>query len=210
MEFLGLVRASQCKLRVYQAEAIITSTNFLRSIVIKDALNSLHAGRNLQPVYFYCLRNTAEPRRLDPKAILASLARQLSYLEPRKPLLKPTVNLYKQKEAKGFMSRGVQIEESYALIIQLIKQYLLTTIVINALNKYNLGKWLNLFKVLENILQELSRLVKIFVLSRDDYNIVILLQCYLNLEINLDRNSDNIIAFVKGQIERLIKDRELL
>jgi hypothetical protein len=102
---------------VHQAKAITTSTNFLRSIVVEDALNSLYAGRNLQPIYFYYSQNIAEPRRSDPEAILASLTRQLSYLEPRKPLLKPTINLYKQKEAKGFTSRGLQIEESYALII---------------------------------------------------------------------------------------------
>lgn len=49
--------------------------SMLVSIVIEDAINSFHAGYNPQPVFFYSLRNTAEPGRSDPKVILASLAR---------------------------------------------------------------------------------------------------------------------------------------
>jgi len=156
------------------------------------------------------LRNSAKPRRLDPIVILASLARQLSSLKPKKPLLKPTLNLYKQKETKGFASGSLRIEESRVLIIQLIKQYPLTTIVIDALNECNLKKRRDLFKELEKILQESSRLVKIFISSRDNYNIVLRLQRYLNLEIKSNRNSDDITVFIKDQTERLIKDKELL
>jgi len=90
---------------------------FFSLIIIKDALNSFRAGYNPQLAFFYSLRNRAKPRRLDPKLILASLTRQLSSLERRKPLLKPTLNLYKEKEAKGFTSRLLRIEESRVLII---------------------------------------------------------------------------------------------
>jgi len=90
---------------------------FSSLIVIKDALNSFHTSYNPQPVFFYSLQNSAEPRRLDPVAILTSLARQLSSLEPGKPLLKPTLNLYKQKETEGFASRSLRIKKSRALII---------------------------------------------------------------------------------------------
>ncbi|OCK99608.1 uncharacterized protein K441DRAFT_537707, partial [Cenococcum geophilum 1.58] len=75
--------------------------------------------------------------------------------------------------------------------------YPLITIVIDALNKCNLGKRCNLLKMLEKILWESSRLVKIFVLSRDNYNIVFRLQRYLNLEIKFNRNSNNIAVFIK-------------
>src|SRR5215469_2628889 len=108
---------------------------FSGSIVIEDALNGFRAGHNPRPVFFYSSRNRAEPGRSDPKAILASLARQLSALEPGKPLLKPTLDLYKKKEAEGFASGSLRIEESCALIIQLIEQYPVTTIVIDALDE---------------------------------------------------------------------------
>ena len=129
--------------------AIAIHTNVPSSIVIEDAINSFHAGYNPQPVFFYSSRNTAEPGRSDPKAILASLARQLSCLEPGKPLLKPTLDLYKKKEAEGFASREQRIEESCALIIQLTKQYPLTTIVIDALDECDPGKRRDLLKALK-------------------------------------------------------------
>jgi hypothetical protein len=180
------------------------------SIVIEEALKSFHAGHNPQPVFFYCSRNTAEPARSDPKAILASLARQLSCLEPGKPLLKPTIELYRKKEAEGFASGSLRTEESYALIIQLIEQYPLTTIVIDALDECDPRKRRDLLKTLEQILRESSGLVKIFVSSRDDHDIVFRLQHYPNLEIKSDRNSDDIKVFVRDQTERLIEDGELL
>lgn len=53
-------------------------------------------------------------------------------------------------------------------------------------------------------------LVKIFISSRDDHDIVLRLQRYPNLDIKSTRNSDDIAAFVKNETERLIEDRKLL
>jgi hypothetical protein len=178
--------------------------------VIEDALKSSHACHTPQPVFFYCSRDTTEPARSDPKAILASLARQLSCLEPGKPLLKPTVELYRKKEAEGFASGSLRTQESCALIIQLIEQYPLTTIVIDALDECDPRKRRDLLEKLEQILRESSGLVKIFVSSRDDHDIMYRLQHYPNLEIKSDRNSDDIKVFVKDQTEQFIKDGELL
>jgi hypothetical protein len=180
------------------------------SIIVEDALNGFHAGHNPRPVFFYSSRNKAEPGRSDPNAILASIARQLSSLEPGKPLLKPTLDLYKKKEAEGFGFRSIQIEESCALIMQLIEQYPLATIVIDALDECNPEKRYDLLKALEKILRESSTLVKIFVSSRDDHDIVFRLQRYPNLEIKSDRNNDDIVAFVKDQTEQLIEEGKLL
>lgn len=118
-EFLGPVRASWCKPFVHQIEGIPSNVNIPSSIVIEDALKSFRAGYNPQPVFFYCSRNTAEATRSDPKAILASLARQLSCPKLGEPLLNPTVKLYRKKEAEGFASGSLKMEESYALIVQL-------------------------------------------------------------------------------------------
>ncbi|KAH8649711.1 hypothetical protein BGZ60DRAFT_569767 [Tricladium varicosporioides] len=182
----------------------------LVSIVIEDALKSFRAGYTPQPVFFYCSRNRAEPGRSDPEAILASLARQLSCLEPGKPLLKPILDLYKKKETEGFASGSLCLEDSCALTIQLTEKYPLTTIVIDAFDECDPGKRGDLLKALERILQNSSGLVKIFVSSRDDRDIVFRFQHYPNLEIKSDRNSEDIAAFVKDRTERLIEDGELL
>jgi hypothetical protein len=183
---------------------------FYSSTIVEDALNGFYAGHNPRPVFFYSSRNKAEPGRSDPKAILASIARQLSSLEPGKPLLKPTLELYKKKEAEGFGLGSLQIEESCSLIIRLIEQYPLTTIVIDALDECNPEKRHDLLKALQSILRESPTLVKIFVSSRDDYDIVFRLQHYPNLEIESNRNSDDIVAFVKDQTEQLIEEGKLL
>ena len=105
----------------------------ISSIVTEDAFESFRANDSPQPIFFYCSRNSAEPTRSDPAAILASLARQLSCLEPGNPLLRPTVDLYKRKEEEGFASGSLQVDESRTLILQLIAQYPLTTIIIDAM-----------------------------------------------------------------------------
>jgi hypothetical protein len=98
-------------------------------------MQAFDAGQSPPPVFFYCSRNTAENGRSDPEAILASIARQLSNLRPESPLLDPAIVAYQKREAAGFASGPLDINESCALIMQLIEHYPLTTIVIDALDE---------------------------------------------------------------------------
>jgi hypothetical protein len=182
----------------------------IRSIVIEDTIQAFRAGQSPLPAFFYCSRNTAELTRSNPEAILASIVRQLSNLEPELPLLDPVITLYKQREAQAFASGPLRIDESTALIIQLVEHYPLTTIVIDALDECDPEKRDDLLEALETILRESSSLVKIFVSSRDDRDIVYFLQDYPNLEITSNRNSDDIASFVKVETQYLIKRRKLL
>ena len=187
-----------------------TTSNTISSIIIEDALKSFEAGNSPQPVFFYCSRNPAEPARSDPKAILASLARQLSSLEPGKSLLQPSVSLYEKEEAEGFASGQLQVDESRRLIMQLIELYPQTTIILDALDECNLATRLDLLRALEHLLQHSSGLVKVFISSRDDQDIVPELSGYPNLAIDSRRNSDDIAQFVKAEVERLVQTRKLL
>lgn len=179
-------------------------------MVIEDALECYRAGNNPPPVFFYCSRNPQEPTRSDPQAVLASLARQLSCLQPGKPLMKPIVDLYKEKEEEGFASGSLEMDECLDLVLQLTAQYPLTTIVIDAMDECNPQKRHKLLEALEKILRGSSSLVKIFVSSRNDQDIVIRLRHYPNLEIDSRRNSDDIARFVHDETERLVKDGKLL
>ncbi|KAG9198591.1 hypothetical protein G6514_009833 [Epicoccum nigrum] len=164
------------------------------SIVIEDALENFKAGNSPHPVYFYCSRNPTEPARSDPQAILASLARQLSSTQPGKPLLQPSIDLYDEEEAKGFVSGQPRLDESLKLIMQLIELYPQTTIVLDALDECNPATRLDLLRALEHLLQHSCSLLK----------------GYLNLEIDSRRNSNDIAQFVNAEVERLIKDGKLL
>lgn len=181
-----------------------------RSMVIEDALKAFRAGQSPPPAFFYSSRNTAEPGRSSPDTIVASIARQLSCLGPGLPLLPPMAEAYKKRETEGFASGALRIDESRALIIQLIEHYQLTTIVIDALDECDRESRWDLLETLETILQEFSSLVKIFVSSRDDQDIVFHLREYPNLELSSDRNKDDIESFVQAEIKTLIRRRKLL
>jgi hypothetical protein len=176
--------------------------------VIEEALRDFAAGRT--PAFFYCSRNTAEPTRSDPKVILASLARQLSNIEPEQPLLQPAIQIYKKKEAQGFASGSLKIEESRDLIVQLTEYSPLTTIIIDALDECNPEKRADLLEALEVILSDSKNIVKIFISSRNDQDIVFHLKHHPNLEISSDKNSNDIKYFVNTETKRLIQKGKLL
>ncbi|MCJ1248784.1 hypothetical protein MMC30_006003 [Trapelia coarctata] len=182
----------------------------LVSIVIEDAMNDCRSGNSPPPAFFYCSRNPAEPRRSNQEAVLASIVRQLSSLGPRFPLLDPVVAKYQEKEDQAFASGPLDIDESCALIIQLTEQYPIITLIVDALDECDPGKRAQLLKSLEKILRESSGLVKIFLSSRDDQDIVCRLQDYPNLEIASDKNRDDIKKFVEAEVQELVKEKKLL
>jgi hypothetical protein len=181
-----------------------------RSIVIEDAKKSFLNGYSPAPALFYCSRNTAEPTRSNPDAIVASIARQLSSLQPGHPLLPPVVAAYKEREREGFASGPLGIDESCSLIIQFSEQYPMMTIIIDALDECDLDKRADLLENLESILQKSICLVKIFVSSRDDQDIVCHLRDYPNLQLSSESNKDDISLFVTSETESLIRRKKLL
>ena len=130
-----------------KVESIVV--DIVSSIVIEDALNSFHAGISPQPVHFYCSRNPTEPARSDPQAILASLARQLSSAKPGNPLLQPSIDMYDEEEAEGFVSGPPRLDQSLKLIMQLIELYPQTTIILDALDECDPATRLDLLRALE-------------------------------------------------------------
>jgi len=180
------------------------------SIVIEDAIRAFKADQSPFPAFFYCSRNAAEPARSNPAAILASIVRQLSSLQPGYPLLEPVVTSYQRKEAEGFASGQLSIEESCALIIHLTEHYPLTTIIIDALDECIPETRTDLLEAFEGVLQESTHLVKIFISSRDDQDIVCRLQEYPSLKIASYKNKDDIAAFVTAETNGLIQKKKLL
>jgi hypothetical protein len=188
----------------------LTVADDLRSIVIEEAMETFRAGHNPPPAFFYCSRNPAEPTRSNPEAILASLVRQLSSLQPGDPLLSPSVEFFKKKEAQGFASGPPRIGETRELIIELVEHYPLTLIIIDAFDECDPENRADLLEELETILRESSSLVKILISSRDDQDIVPHLKHYPNLEISSDRNGDDIACFVREETKKLIRKKKLL
>ena len=86
----------------------------------------------------------------------------------------------------------------------------MTTIVIDTLDECDPNKRTDLLEALETILSGATQLVKMFVSSRDDQDIVWSLQHYPNLRISSTRNMEDISAFVRTEVESLIRKGKLL
>lgn len=177
--------------------------------MIDDITESFRTGQDPLPVYFYCTRSAAEPERSEPDVVLASILRQLSCVEPGKALLPPVVEKYK-RQGEGFKSRGPRLEDSLDLVKTLTEAYGVTTIIVDALDECNPETRQSLLDALEEILQESAGLVKIFVSSRDDQDIVGQFRDSPNFDITPRRNTKDIENYVRTETENLVKKRRLL
>ena len=181
----------------------------ISSLVIEDMIARFEAGQSGLPVYFYCTRSAAEPERSNPDAVLASVLRQLSCVQPDAPILSPVIEKYKS-QGEGFSSSGLDLDDSRDLIIRLIEDYSMTTIVVDALDECDPLMRQSLLDAFEQILKESLGLVKIFVSSRNDQDIVCTLREYPNMDISSDKNTADIKAYVKTETMKLVKSGQLL
>ena len=181
------------------------------SLVVEDMIKRFEASQSALPVYFYCTRSAAEPERSKPDTVLASILRQLSCVPPDAPLLSPVIEKYK-RQGEGFKSNGLGLDDSRDLIIRLIEDHsmTMTIIVVDALDECDAEMRQSLLDAFEHILKESVGLVKIFVSSRDDQDIVCTLRRYPNLDISSDKNTADIEAYVKTEAQKLVNKGQLL
>ena len=187
-----------------------TGKTKLVSIIIESLVRQCDVDDRTQPVYFYCSRNNQETTRSDPRAISGSLARQMSSLKPGAPILPPSMSLYRLKEVDGFASGSISIDESTKLITGLTDYYAVSIIIVDALDECNPESRHELLDALEDILHRSSGLVKIFVSSREEGDLVCELRDYPSLRISSDRNSKDIELFVRTETTRLVTLNRLL
>ena len=83
----------------------------------------------------------------------------------------PAHEKYKELHSEGFGSRTLTLNECISLILA-ISDNKLAIILIDALDECNPERRYELLEALDTILQECANLVKIFVSSRDDGDIV--------------------------------------
>nr|XP_036576344.1 ankyrin repeat protein [Colletotrichum truncatum]KAF6783069.1 ankyrin repeat protein [Colletotrichum truncatum] len=183
----------------------------LTSLVVEDSQQAFQSSQSTALAYFYCSRNPAEPGRSDPASIAASIARQLAIPQLGGELLDAAVKEYTNAEDKAFASRSLTLVESQDLILRLLKSYKdhKIMLVIDALDECKEATRQNLLGLL-NTLLEAPCLLKIFVSSRDDQDIVYNLRQCPNLFLSSERNSGDIDLFVRTETRRLIGKGSLL
>ncbi|TLD14961.1 hypothetical protein PspLS_10833 [Pyricularia sp. CBS 133598] len=167
----------------------------LASLVVDELTDS----ENL--AYFYCMRNPAEPLRGQCDAILSSLVRQLASTSTDSSVLAPITDTYQDAldGMTGFEDFAWTSDESSSILLELLKEYPAVTMVFDALDEVNPEDRQELMDILSELLRESPNLLKIFVSSRENYDIALHFEGSPNIYIDAQDN--------KGDIESFIDDR---
>ncbi|MCJ1382729.1 hypothetical protein MMC17_005842, partial [Xylographa soralifera] len=186
--------------------------------LVFSIIQHLHSENNSSsapaPIaYFYCARNTAEPQRADPDEIMRSILKQLSSSKPdlsvREPIAKEYRTRKEEAEQQGCEPAKLTIAECEELILALL-EHNPATIIIDALDECISARRYEILKTLNNIIQKSASLVKVFVSSRDDNDIVCRLKDSPNVIIHASDNSKDIERFIHSEVEKTIEDKRML
>jgi len=149
--------------------------------------------------YFYCDRN--ESARQDPELILRSFVRQLSMSRNSDAIQHSLVQLYYQKRKNGFASGELKIEESRDVLLQLVRIYPQTTLVLDALDECHKETRTQLMDILDTLVTQSPKPVKIFISSRPDRDVRYRFECGPNVCVGAADNRGDIAKFVNDKID---------
>ncbi|KAF8418313.1 hypothetical protein EV426DRAFT_679800, partial [Tirmania nivea] len=158
--------------------------------------------------YFYC--NRAKKNCRESEKILATLIQQLAQTGSEEGLLTPVVNIYNDQETKGQTSAQLSIRESQDLLVQILNIYPQTTICIDAMDEVDNDMQIDLLEYLNDIIYTLQNVLKIFVTTRMDIDILMQFEIFPRIELQPDDNVDNINGFVQTKVKTMINCKQLL
>ena len=125
--------------------------------------------------FFYCARSTAEPERSKPTEIMGAFLRQLASVQSDLRIKDPVAEEYgkrrKDAEKDNSALKKLTVQDCTRLIIELTKQHP-ATIVLDALDECEKHTRHELLEAFDEIISESTEVVKVFVSSRDDIDIV--------------------------------------
>jgi hypothetical protein len=157
--------------------------------------------------YFYC--NRAEENRRNPECILNTLIQQVIQIDD-KQLLKPVVDIYRNREQKGQKSSSLTLQESQELLIKITDIYSQTTICLDALDEVQREIRSHLLKTLRLVIEKSKNLVKIFATSRNDPDILQQFSIFPRIDVQPEDHASDIHKFIKSKIEHAVTDKDLL
>lgn len=158
--------------------------------------------------YFYC--NRAEQNRRDPVNILNALIQQLVTQTGTMGILKPAVEIYREREKCGQTSSKLTLQESLTLLIKITNIYPQTIICIDALDEVGRDIRIYLLKSLKSVIERSSNLVKIVATARNDPDILLQFSSFPRIDVQPDDHSDDIINFIHSEVRRDVADGQLL
>lgn len=186
-----------------------------RSLAIQEALKSSEISANMRVLFLYCSGTPAEPERANPEAIFRCLVKQgltgRLGLEPRR-VPRYVVQAYKIAERDGFASEGLALDESCTIISKYAMDHAMTYIFLDALDECADESRHRLIQALEKTVDRVSSsIVKILVTSRDDVPLGSFFDKdrILDIQIDSDRNQQDIDHYVRAQLNQLILQKRL-
>lgn len=132
-------------------------------------------SRMSSTAFFYCARSTAEPEHAKPAEIMGALLRQLASSKPDLPVKEPVPKEYevrKKKAEEGCSAlKKLTVQDCTRLIIELAENHP-ATIILDALDECEETTRHELLEAFDEIISNSAEVVKVFVSSRDDIDIV--------------------------------------
>jgi hypothetical protein len=158
--------------------------------------------------YFYC--NRAEESRREPESILRTLIQQLAQTPSKDKLLKPVLDVYKDREKEGQLSARLTLRECQDLLVRLMAVYPQTTICLDALDEVDHKLRFELLDALKHVVEKSNTQVKIFATTRMDTDILVQFETFPRIELEPNDNVDDINLFVKEKVHETIERKRLL
>jgi hypothetical protein len=137
---------------------------------------TISSTSNTSPIaFFYCARSSAEPERAKPVEVLKALVRQLASSKPDVPICEPVATEYEARKRKADEDcsklKQLTVGDCTRLILQLT-DHQPAVIFVDALDECDERLRHELLEALDEIVHKSKEIVKIFVSSRDDIDIV--------------------------------------
>ena len=120
------------------------------------------------------------------------------------------LDLYNTRIEDGLAAGPLSLNESISMLIRLTAKRHLSHIIIDALDECSRQEREHLLDAFSQIMKESTGIVKIFISSRDDIDIVRSLAGGPNVLISAKSNQDDIATFVHTEVDKQIHKRRLL
>ncbi|KAF7951700.1 hypothetical protein EAE96_006999 [Botrytis aclada] len=185
----------------------------LTSAVIESLCQEASVIGTAAPVaYFYCSRNTAEPERANPEEVLRSILEQVSSNTANLPIRKPVVEVYKnlKKENRGLPPQErLSLDETTEVLLEIL-QVDPFYVVIDALDECDPRERYSLIESLKKIIDESANVVKVFISSRRDNDIVSQFKESPCISIQPSHISKDIQDYVKKEVSETMKKKRIV
>jgi hypothetical protein len=184
-------------------------TDHIRSLVVDRIIQQRQENPQAAYLaYFYCTRDTAEPKRAQPVEILRSIIRQLSCLSSQTPIRRPVIEKWNER-VENESDHGLDMEECVSLLLDLTRDNP-AIICIDALDECDISTRRELLEAIGTVINCSEQIVKVFVSSRREDDFLDYFDRWEALEISAKENREDIVNFIDEELKRSKANKTLL